>query len=261
MKNRRFRWCFIVLIWLCSSTLFADDTGSAIMADLAKAQRHTSSAMELRMTLIDGRDEQRVRTLQTLSLSENGQQKSITVFLSPAAVKNTRFLTFEYDDKADDQWIYLPSLGKVKRIAASERSGSFMGSDFTYADMASTTYDTTEAEHTLIGQETVNGRSAYKIKSIPYDPTAYVQTIIWVDKEHDLPLRVEFFEKDPTTVSKVLTTDDIAFVEGRWITKSVTMTTVATQHSTRVEILQAKYDIPMNSAYFTTTFLETGRLQ
>ncbi|MDD3823421.1 MAG: outer membrane lipoprotein-sorting protein [Sphaerochaetaceae bacterium] len=241
--------------------LWSADDAPSIMQRVMDAQAAGSSAMDIRLSLIDGSSEVRERRIQTLTLTEGGLTNTITVFLSPASVKNTRFLTRERADGTDDQWIFLPALGRVKRIAASEGGGSFMGSDFTYADMASTTYDTTEAEHTLIGQETVNGRSAYKIKSIPYDPTAYVQTIIWVDKEHDLPLRVEFFEKDPTTVSKVLTTDDIAFVEGRWITKSVTMTTVATQHSTRVEILQAKYDIPMNSAYFTTTFLETGRLQ
>ena len=260
MKNRRFRWCFIVLIWLCSSTLFADDTGSAIMADLAKAQRHTSSAMELRMTLIDGRDEQRVRTLQTLSLSENGQQKSITVFLSPAAVKNTRFLTFEYDDKADDQWIYLPSLGKVKRIAASERSGSFMGSDFTYADMASTTYDVDEATHTCIKEETYQQAHCLVIESIPNDGSDYGKTITWVDRDRLVDLKVEFYDKSSDELLKTLECSAIDYVSQSHIARHMVMTDAKGNHRTLLEILQIRIDIPINPNYFTVSFLETGRL-
>ena len=103
MRKFQIIWCSIVLICIGTFPLIADDVGSTIMAELGNAQRHTSSAMELQMILIDGRNEQRVRSLQTLSLTEDGQQKSITVFLSRPAVKNTRFLTIEYDDKSDDQ--------------------------------------------------------------------------------------------------------------------------------------------------------------
>ena len=58
-------------------------------------------------------------------------------FLSPADVKDTGFLTYDYDEEGrdDDQWLYLPALKKTKRIASGDKSGSFMGSDFTYADM------------------------------------------------------------------------------------------------------------------------------
>ena len=135
-----------------------------------------------------------------------------------------------------------------------------MGSDFTYSDMASTTFDTDEAEHTLLGEENLEGRQTFVVESVPHTTSDYGKTKLWVDKETYLPLKVEFYSMDKTTVTKVLTTDDIAYTEGRWITRSVTMTTLASGTSTRIEILQAKYDIPMNSGYFTTTFLETGRV-
>ena len=52
-------------------------------------------------------------------------------------MKNTGFLTYDYDasGKDDDQWLYLPALGKTKRIASSDQSGAFMGSDFNYSDL------------------------------------------------------------------------------------------------------------------------------
>ncbi|MFA5513553.1 MAG: outer membrane lipoprotein-sorting protein [Sphaerochaetaceae bacterium] len=249
----------LVFLLLITTALTAQQTANEIMQKVMDVQKADSVAMDIRFSLIDAKGEERERRIQTLALTEGDLTSTITVFLSPASVRNTRFLTRERSDGGDDQWIFLPALGRVKRIASNEGGGSFMGSDFTYNDMSSTTYDTTEALHTLIGEELIDSRSAYKIVSVPYKQTGYVQTQIWVDKEFYLPLRVEFFEKDKTTVSKVLTTEKIEKVEDKWITKIVTMTTLATNHSTRVEILQAKYNAPMNSGYFTTKFLETGR--
>jgi len=238
----------------------AAETGPEIMQQVMDTQAADSSAMDIRLTLIDANGTERERRIQTLTMTEDDLTNTITVFLSPASVKNTRFLTRQRPDGTDDQWIYLPALGRVKRIAATEGGGSFMGSDFTYADMASTTYDTDEAKHTLIGTEIIQGREAYVVESVPITTSDYGKTIIWVDQQTYLPLKVDFYDQSGTTLVKQLTTDSIDYVEGRWITRSITMTTLGTGHSTRIEILQAKYNIPMNSKYFTTAFLETGRV-
>lgn len=261
MKSRhRFFLSILMLIIFVPITLSAQETGNSIMQRVMDTQSADSSAMDIRLLLLEPTGETRERRIQTLTMTEDDLTNTITVFLSPASVKNTRFLTRQRSDGSDDQWIFLPAIGRVKRIAASEGGGSFMGSDFTYADMASTTYDTDEAVHTLLRSDSIDGRDAFVVESNPNTTSDYGKTIIWVDKQTDLPLKVEFYDTTKRNLVKILTTDDIAFVEGRWITKSITMTTMATNHSTRIEILQAKYNIPMNSGYFTTTFLETGRV-
>ena len=130
-----------------------------------------------------------------------------------------------------------------------------MGSDFSYADMASTTYDADEATHTLLGETA----TTYTVRSVPFDTTTYGKTETTVDKDTYLPLQVDFYAKDGSTLEKQLITQQIEQMNGKWIPKLITMTTIANGHSTRIEILQAQYDIAMNSNYFTTRFLETGR--
>ena len=130
-----------------------------------------------------------------------------------------------------------------------------MGSDFSYADMASTTYDADEATHTLL-EET---DTIYKVRSVPFDTTTYGKTETTVDKATFLPLQVDFYAKDGVTLEKQLLTKETEQINGRWIPKVITMTTISSGHSTRIEIIQAQYDIAMNSNYFTTRFLETGR--
>ncbi|WP_422479681.1 outer membrane lipoprotein-sorting protein [Pleomorphochaeta sp. DL1XJH-081] len=257
---RRTTLVVLLVLSFVPTLLIAEESGPTIMQRVMDTQSADSSAMDIRLTLIEPTGENRERRIQTLTMTEDGLTNTITVFLSPASVKNTRFLTRQRPDGSDDQWIFLPALGRIKRIAASEGGGSFMGSDFTYADMASTTYDTDEAIHTLLRSEYIDGRDSYVIESIPTTTSDYGKTVIWVDKQTNLPLQVEFYDKEKSSVIKILKTDDIAYTEGRWITKSITMTTLSSGHSTKIEILQAKYDIPMKSGYFTTAFLETGRV-
>lgn len=247
---------FIVIVSLMLLVkLTAAPLPQEIMDKVMEVQSSTSSAMDLALTLIDPSGQERTRRLQTLSLTENDRTSSITVFLSPSSVKNTRFLAVENEQGKTDQWIYLPALKRVKRIAANEEGGSFMGSDFSYADMASTTYDADEATHTLL-EET---DTIYKVRSVPFDTTTYGKTETTVDKATFLPLQVDFYAKDGVTLEKQLLTKETEQINGRWIPKVITMTTIASGHSTRIEIIQAQYDIAMNSNYFTTRFLETGR--
>jgi outer membrane lipoprotein-sorting protein len=245
----------LALLLILLGTLTAAPQPQEIMDKVMEVQSSNSSAMDLELTLIDAGGQERTRRLQTLSLTENGRTSSITVFLSPSSVKNTRFLAVENEQKKTDQWIYLPALKRVKRIAANEEGGSFMGSDFSYSDMASTTYDADEATHTLL-EETA---TSYTVRSVPFDTATYGKTETTVDKDTYLPLQVDFYAKDGTTLEKQLVTQKIEQMNGKWIPKVITMTTIASGHSTKIEILQAQYDIAMNSNYFTTRFLETGR--
>ncbi|MDY0290083.1 MAG: outer membrane lipoprotein-sorting protein [Sphaerochaeta sp.] len=245
----------LALLLILSGPLTAAPEPQKIMDKVMEVQSSTSSAMDLALTLIDPSGQERTRRLQTLSLTENEKTSSITVFLSPSSVKNTRFLSVENEQGKTDQWIYLPALKRVKRIAANEEGGSFMGSDFSYADMASTTYDADEATHTLL-EET---GTTYIVRSVPFDTSTYGKTETTVDKATYLPLQVDFYAKDGVTLEKQLKTSQTDQINGRWVPKVITMTTIASGHSTRIEIIQAQYDIAMNSNYFTTRFLETGR--
>ena len=114
-------------------------TGREIMERVdARDDGDNSDVQDLEMVLIDKRGASSACASCARYGRDVGEDKqSIMFFLSPADVEDTGFLTYDYDDPArdDDQWLYLPALTKTKRIASSDKSGSFMGSDFSYADM------------------------------------------------------------------------------------------------------------------------------
>ncbi|MGH0053252.1 MAG: outer membrane lipoprotein-sorting protein [Sphaerochaetaceae bacterium] len=250
---------FILMLCIlisCILPIFSTSTADAIMQQMIETQRSRTAALDIRLTLQEEGGNERERRLQTLRQDKEGKTSTLTVFLSPESVRNTRFLSIEGEGGTTEQWIYLPSIKRIRRIAGTEESSSFMGSDFSYDDMASTTYETDQASHRLIGEDS----TSYTVESIPNTIQAYSKTITIVDKETYLPLEVQFYEPDGKTLMKTLTTESIGMLSGRMVTKVVVMKTHASGHATRLEILQARFDIPLPEEYFTTKFLETGRL-
>jgi len=142
---------FILSLLLITGTFAL--TGKDIMQKVNDEREVNSSAMDIQMQLINQDGSISYRRIQTLIMKDKGLTKTITLFMEPASIKNTRFLTIENKNRADDQWIYLPALRKVKRIASGEKSGSFMGSDFSYADMGSAGSSISDSIHTVLKEE------------------------------------------------------------------------------------------------------------
>jgi len=251
----------IVLIILMGMTELWAITGQEIMDKSIDIQETKSAAMDMQMDLVDDKGSVSTRRLQILSMQDNaGQNRTIAVFMSPANIKNTRFLTIENSDRNDDQWIYLPSLKKMKRIAASDNNSSFMGSDFTYGDMSDMQAD--KDSHILLREEVFNGRDCYVVESLPLDPGSASRSklISWIDKERFVPIKVEFYDKRSKELDRTAVSENITLVNEIWTPLSVTMTTHSTEHKTILVIKQVKYNIPMNPGYFSTNFLKTGRV-
>lgn len=253
------RMLLLALVLLSSPTAQAE-SGRKVMERVLDARSVESSAMDIEMTLIPPDGKRSTRRIQTLALDTDDLSGTITVFLEPASVRNTRFLTIENRDRPDDQWIYLPSLRRVRRIASSERDSSFMGSDFSYSDMSFSAGSIEDSTHTLLRDETLHGRTCAVVESVPDPGTSiYSRQISWVDRETWLPLRVEFFTEGGEQPVKIMEAGGLRRVDGRRLTDRITMTTVESGHRTVLDIRQVRYDVPLDPGYFTTVFLETGR--
>jgi Outer membrane lipoprotein-sorting protein len=251
---------FILIILMGISELWAV-TGQEIMDKSIDIQETKSAAMDIQMDLVDESGFVSSRRLQILSMQDNtGQNRTIVVFMSPANIKNTRFLTIENNDRSDDQWIYLPSLKKMKRIAASDNDSSFMGSDFTYGDMSD--MQTNKDSHTLLREELYKGRDCYVVESIPLDPgsSSHSKLLSWIDKERFIPVKVEFYHKRSEELDRTALSENITYIDGIWTPLDITMTTHSTGHKTILSIKQVKYNISLNPGYFSTNFLKTGRI-
>ena len=186
-------------------------------------------------------------------------KRTVIVFQQPASVAGTRFLTMENPPGADDRWIFLPSLGKVRRIAASEGSGSFMGTDFSYDDISSMSRGVELDTHTLLREEVLDGSACYVIQSVSKDSSfQYSKIIQWVDKNTLVVTKIELYDKR-NTLAKTVEISGLKDIQGRLTATITKITTHAAGTSTTINMDIVKYDDPIPERVFTTEYLETGR--
>jgi hypothetical protein len=181
------------------------------------------------------------------------------VFQNPASVRGTRFLTIDKTAGGSDRWIFLPSLGKVRRIAASESGGSFMGTDFSYDDMSLMSRDAEEDTHSILREETLNGIPCYVIQSVPRERDfQYSKIVSWIGKSDSISYQSEMYDRRGT-LAKTMESGELKDVQGRLTPTRTTVRTVNAGTSTTIFMDIIKYDDPIPEGVFTTAFLETGR--
>jgi hypothetical protein len=159
----------------------------------------------------------------------------------------------------NDQWIFLPGLGKVRRIASSEGGSSFMGTDMSYDDLSAASRDVGEDTHTLLRKEQYNGAACYVIQSVPKNTSyQYAKMLLWIDKTTLVNYKIEAYDRRGALV-KTLVSSGFRNVQGFLTPQQLKVTTVSAETSTTVYTDIIKYNDPIPESVFTTQFLETGR--
>ncbi|MDR2053257.1 MAG: outer membrane lipoprotein-sorting protein [Treponema sp.] len=238
---------------------FSQDAAAIVGASRNRIEAETiSTRMRMVTTAKDGGA--REQLLDQYSKDDaSGKSRAVIVFQRPPSVRGTRFLTLENTGRGNDQWIFLPSLGKVRRIASSEGSDSFMGTDFSYDDISSASRDADLDNHSLVREETYNGRACYVIESKPKDSSyQYSRMVQWIDKDSKISHKLELYNRRNALV-KTVEMSDIRDVQGRPTVHATKMTSLAEGTSTTLFVDIIKYDDPIPESVFTTSYLETGK--
>lgn len=154
-----------------------------------------SQSSNMVMTLVNASGQTSAREIDGKTLEGANGDKSLMTFLTPADVKGTRMLTHEKLNKDDDQWLYLPALKRVKRIASKNKSGSFMGSEFSYEDIANSSYEAYNYDDNL-EDVTYNGKACYKGSRVSKDKNSgYTKQVTWIDKSSFLVQKVDYYDR------------------------------------------------------------------
>lgn len=177
-------------------------------------------------------------------------EKTIIFFQSPPEVQGTGFLNWSYPDinKDDDQWLYLPALRKIKRISASDKEDSFMGTDFTFDDMGDREVE--EDTHKLIRQDTFEGNKCFIVESTPKEKNyIYSKKLVWVINGEWIIPKTEYYNRK----GKLLKHLHVQWhkVQGIWSWKDVVMKNVQTGHQTHIAVKDTKFNLGFKDALFT----------
>ena len=255
------------LIAVCSAAARAEGELSAreIMEKVDARDDGDNSTQDLEMVLVDKRGAQRVRKLRAYGRDVGADEQSILFFVAPADVEDTGFLTYDYKDPArdDDQWLYLPALSRTKRIASADKSGSFMGSDFSYADMTKRPLD--HYRYTLMKELEIDGHPVWQIESVPIteqeqEETGYTKSVVFVRKDNFVVVRSVNWVKKGDRL-KYFEVKKLEQIDGIWVATEMNMSTRKGEETLHRTILSAKntrFGQKLGDDFFTVRQLEKG---
>lgn len=215
------------------------------------------------MVLINDKGQTRERKSTTYSvLQPNGIDSKLLVrFSTPADIQGTAFLQVEHIDGDDDEWIFLPALGKSRRLVANNKKDSFVGSDFSYGDLSLPKVDL--FEHRMLGAQTLNGQDCYMIESVPKSDSTrsdlgYSRKVTWLRQDNFLETKVEYYDLSNRLLkTQLISNHELAEpATGRWIARHREMTNQQTGHRTVFNFDRIESGVPIADDLFTTRYLE-----
>ncbi len=274
MKNQMKKTTALIAAFvftLAAQSVAAQDlTARQIMENVDARDDGDNRIAEMQMLMIDKNGDTRVRKIKTFDkdkINEQGEEdrRRIMFFLAPADVKDTGFLTYDYDayEKDDDQWLFLPALKKTKRIASTDKSGSFMGSDFNYSDMTRRNLDAYDFK--LLKEAEVHGAKTWVIEVLPKTreeaaETGYKKSVLFVRQDNFVAVRAVHWT-DTGNKLKYLDVTGLELIDGVWTTTAMSMTTKKnniTEHKTELTFANIQYNQDLTESLFTLRRLEKG---
>ncbi len=184
-----------------------------------------------------------------------GEVASLIRFLSPPDITDTALLTADRAGEDADQWLYLPALGKARRIASSRRGGHFVSSDIYYEDLRDRPVD--RDVHRIIGTGLAGKVNCRILESVPRDPdnSTYSKRVSWIDPETLLALRVDFFRGGPTPIKR-LVVSRYERIQGYWTATDTLINDLRSGHTTRLRVERIVYDRDLPDSLFSRRVLE-----
>lgn len=212
-----------------------------------------SSMVNIKMTLKNknGQTSERLLTTKTFELTADGD-KSLIVFNSPRDVKGTATLTFTHKVGSDDQWLFLPSIKRVKRISSNNKSGPFVGSEFAYEDLSS-------QEVEKYGYKFIEAKGNLLIvEQDPTDPkSGYTRRLVTYNKDKGYRIeKIAFYDRKNSLLKTLIYTDYNLYKGKFWRASVFDMVNHQTNKETRLEFSDYNFDVELSEEDFSQTALK-----
>ena len=211
----------------------AEEKGLAIAIEADKRDTgfiDSTANMTMELRNKQGDTSTRHIRIQTLEVKGDGD-KSMSVFEQPADVKGTAFLTFSHTMKSDEQWMYLPSIKRVKRINSKNKSGPFMGSEFAFEDISS--QEVGKYTYKYLRDETLNGIDCFVIERAPtYKHSGYTRQLGWINKAEYRAEKIVFYDRKNSLLKTLTNSHYKKYLDKFWRASELTMENHQTGKST-----------------------------
>jgi outer membrane lipoprotein-sorting protein len=205
-----------------------------------------------------GQESERKIRIRALEVDGDGD-KSLSIFDTPKDVKGTAFLTYTHKVGDDDQWLYLPALKRVKRINARNKSGSFVGSEFAYEDIASQEIE--KYTYKWIHDEMYDDHDCFVIERYPIDKknSGYTRQVIWIDKKEYCEWKIEFYDRKNSLLKTLIFQDYKKYIDKHWRPDQMSMVNHQNGKSTELRWSNYSFRVGLDERDFNHNALKRAK--
>lgn len=262
MVHRLLLTAILLLLPLAGAT--AQETAEWVARQVQDRDTGRDSRAELRMRLYDhqGRVRERALTLSTLRAAKTGGDRTLIRFTHPNDIRNTAFLVWEHPGADDERFLYLPALGRVRRIAGDEKQDSFVGSDLSYEDiggrdLADYTYAFANGSATWTAPDGTR-HAAWALESRARDRNApFPRSVSLVLKDRFVIVQADIFNRRDERVKR-FDARRLERVDGVWTVLDLTMANGRDRTRTELTTTAIRYNVGLTEDDFTRRQLEAG---
>src|SRR5579862_9427936 len=196
MKQLSFQGCVLAGLCLFSALALPAQDARQIMEESQKRARVNSQHYEGLLQVIEPSGKTTEKRWQSQRLGSSGNSKTLLRFTAPAEVKGVALLVISHTDRAADEWMWTPSIGRERRIALQDRSTRFFGTDFSFEDLEERDVD--QFDFRLTGEESIDGAPCWRIEATPRKgkTSQYTLTRLWIRKDNYVAAQYDSFVKD-----------------------------------------------------------------
>lgn len=252
------------LLLLVTTTVHAAEfTADEILSKVRNRADGTDNYAKASLVLKEKNGSTRTRNLLFLQKDYGKDDKLTLSFTEPADVKGVVLQSINYDEslaKEDDQWMYLPAFRQVRRIAATDKRGSFMGSQFSYIDLDKLRI--TDYQQKILGEEKINERDCYLIERTPAslevtNRTGYHKINVWVDKESFVVLKQIYFDAKGVPFKEFMARK-VEIIQNIWTVTHSEMRDLVNSRASDLIFSDVSYDVGLDDVLFQQNIMKTG---
>jgi hypothetical protein len=241
--------CITPCILLFAAAVLQAQDARQIMETVQRQSRAESQRYSGALQVFDARGKISGKSWQYERLGSAGDSKVILRFTAPAEVKGVALLIVNHADRASDQWMWTPAVGRERRIAFQDRSTRFFGTDFSFEDLEER--DTNQFDYRLQGAERCGPSACWKIEGRPREKKAsqYSHSLLWIQQDNFVIARTESY-RDSTLVRRI-TYGDLERAAGIWTPKRIEVEDIKRQSRTLLRLEKLEYNVKLDSDRFT----------
>jgi outer membrane lipoprotein-sorting protein len=227
-----------------------------IVEEAQNRSRSKSQRYQGTLEVIDTRNRITAKRWEYTRTGSFGDSKALLRFTDPPEVKGVALLIFNHPDRASDQWMWRPEIGRDQRIALQDRSTRFFGTDFSFEDLEER--DVNQFDYRLSGDEAVDGAACWKIESRPRQSktSQYTLSLLWIRKDNYVVAQIEGHNKNG--LSRRINYREIQNVQGIWTGRRIEVLDAAKKSRTVLKLDKLEYNVPLKDADFTQQALRRG---